>query len=248
MGQRLVITTVTREEKEYIVCAFYEGNRMLEVSSQLKSEVSEVLLDRPSPRKKHGFQKILGNIYVGRVKDVVKSLNAAFIEIAPGVPCYYPLEEFVNPVFVKKSSHPELVQGDELYVQVERESMKTKPPKVTTNLNFTGRYLALTTGNHSLGISKKLDRETRSRLKALLEDVKPKNLGVIARTNCKFAQNNEILEELAHLKQEAERLLERACYQTCFSCVKQQEPDFIQVLQDAPTLSLEKIVTDDDFL
>ncbi len=248
MGQRLVITTVTREEKEYIVCAFYEGNRMLEVSSQLKSEVSEVLLDRPSPRKKHGFQKILGNIYVGRVKDVVKSLNAAFIEIAPGVPCYYPLEEFVNPVFVKKSSHPELVQGDELYVQVERESMKTKPPKVTTNLNFTGRYLALTTGNHSLGISKKLDRETRSRLKALLEDVKPKNLGVIARTNCKFAQNNEILEELAHLKQEAERLLERACYQTCFSCVKQQEPDFIRVLQDAPSLSLEKIVTDDDFL
>lgn len=247
MGQRLIITDLTRNQKEYIVCGFFEGNRMLEVTSQPKSEISETSAAF-GDTKKQGGKSLLGNIYVGRVKDVVKSLNAAFIEIAPGVPCYYPLEELVNPVFVKKGKSPGLVQGDELCVQVERESMKTKPPKVTTNLNFTGKYLVLTTGNRSLGISKKLRQDTRSHLKELLEAVKPFQFGLVVRTNCRDARDEEILEELAHLKQEAQKILERARYQTCFSCMKYQEPEFIRVLRDAPSKDLEKIVTDDEVL
>lgn len=232
MSQKLIVTNLARNNRDCIVCALYEGKRLLEASIQPKSS-------QGAPKAE------LGNIYVGRVKDVVKNLNAAFIEIAPGIPCYYPLEELENPVFVKKINSPRLVQGDELYVQVERESMKTKPPKVTTNLNFTGKYLALTTGNRGLGISKKLNLKTRIRLKALLEEKKPPEFGIVARTNSQSATDQQILEELALLMAQAKDLLERAPYQTCFSCMKKQLPEFLKTLQDLYTDQLEEILTDD---
>ncbi len=230
-SQKLIVTHLTRRQKHYIVCALYEGNRLLEVFAQPEEE-----------------ETILGNIYVGRVKDLVKSLNAAFIEIAPGVCCYYPLEELRAPVFVKKINSPRLVQGDELYVQVERESIKTKPPKVTTNLNFTGKYLVLTTETHTLGISKKLNAAARTRLKSLLTDKKPPQFGVVVRTNGAHATEEELLSELAHLKDEAERLLQRAPYQTCFSCVKKQPAEFLKLLLELPFERLAEILTDDPAL
>lgn len=228
MSQKLIITNLSYQKKEYIFSALYEDRRLVEVSAQ--------------PTENPG---ILGNIYVGRVKDIVKNLNAAFIEIAPGLPCYYPLDELVNPIFVKKINSPRLVQGDELYVQVEREAMKTKPPKVTTNLNFTGKYLVLTTGIHTLGISKKLDNETRVRLKSLIAPVKPEDFGVILRTESRDASREQLWEELNTLTAQARAYREKAAYQTCFSCIERQEPEFLSNLKNLCFRELEGIVTDD---
>lgn len=209
MEQKLIITRLTRNQKNYTVCAMYEDRHLLEVSAQTEENES-----------------ILGNIYVGRVKDVVKSLNAAFIEIAPGIPCYYPLDELKAPVYVKKINSPRLVQGDELLVQVAKESIKTKPPRVTTNLNFTGKYLVLTTENKTLGFSKKLDKETRTRWKGFIESHKSPEFGLIVRTNSKNVSSELLLEELKCLEQQARKLQEKAPYQTCFSCMMKQEQDF----------------------
>lgn len=248
MKTKLIVTRLMRNQREYTVCAFYQDNRMLEVTAQPQEENS-----------------ILGNIYVGRVKDVVPSLNAAFIEIAPGVPCYFSMEDLKNPVFVKKVNSPRLVKGDELLVQVEKESMKTKPPRVTTNLSFTGKYLVLTTGNRTLGISKKLNGDVRERLRRLLEtegvlsgrndilplpdskaqQTTPSPYGILARTNSAAASEEEILSELALLKQQAESLIDKAPYQTCFSCVRKQRPEYLTALQNAYTDQLDEIVTDE---
>ena len=87
-----------------------------------------------------GESSLLGNIYIGKVENVVTNLNAAFVKITPEQRCYLPLSELKNPVFTKKLSEKKaLVQGDELLVQVEREALKTKEPAVTTNLNFSGK-------------------------------------------------------------------------------------------------------------
>lgn len=228
MSQKLIITSLSYNKKDYIFSALYEDGRLVEVSAQPKEDAG-----------------ILGNIYVGRVKDIVKNLNAAFIEIAPGLSCYYPLDELVNPIFVKKINSPRLVQGDELYVQVEREAMKTKPPKVTTNLNLTGKYLVLTTGILSFGISKKLDKETRVRLKSLIAPLKPEEFGVIVRTESRYASENQILEELSALTAQARAYRKKAAYQTCFSCIKRQEPEYLSNLKNICSRELEGIVTDD---
>lgn len=226
MNTKLIVTRLTRNQREYNVCAFYQDNRLLEVTAQPKEADS-----------------ILGNIYVGRVKDVVQNLNAAFIEIAPGVSCYFSMEDLKNPVYVKKINSPRLVKGDELLVQVEKESMKTKPPRVTTNLSFTGKYLVLTTGNRTLGISKKLNSDARTRLKQLLED--QSTYGILARTNSAAASKEEILTELALLKQQAESIIDKAPYQTCFSCMRKQKPEYLTALQNAYTDQLDEIVTDE---
>ncbi len=151
METTFLVTKLIRDQRTYIATALYQERKLLEISLDSQQEES-----------------ILGNIYVGRVKDIVKNLNAAFIEIAPGVPCYYGLENLKNPLYVKKINSPRMVQGDEVVVQVVREKSKGKPPRVSTNLTFTGKYLVLTSENTTVGFSKKLDFETKNRLKITL--------------------------------------------------------------------------------
>ena len=193
MENTLLITKLIWNQKKYIATALYQGAKLLEVSLEP--------LDA---------QNILGNIYVGRVKDIVKNLNAAFIEIAPGVPCYYSLDDLRNPMYVKKINSPRMVQGDEVLVQVVRESSKGKPPKVSTNLNFSGKYLVLTNENTSLGISRKLDAETKKRLKHSLDFEEGADFGVIIRTNAAHAAAEDIKAEYLRLRQEYLTLKETA--------------------------------------
>ena len=110
-------------------------------------------------------KSILGNIYTGQVENIASNIQAAFVQIEPGKRCYYPLAEAQRAVFSagRKGNGP-LRPGDELLVQVSRDAMKGKLPALTSNLNFTGRYLVLTTGDKKFGLSSKLSQEDRHRL------------------------------------------------------------------------------------
>ncbi len=230
---KLLITKMQKGSHTYIASALCSEKRLLEIT--LEPE---------------GRQSILGNIYVGRVKNIVKNLNAAFIEIAPGVPCYYPLDEMKQPLFVKKINSPRLVQGDELVVQVVQESSKSKPPKVTTNLNLSGKYLVLTSENTKIGISKKLGFQKREELKETLGlkeslGLKEKEkFGLIVRTNAADAPKEEILEEYGALKQEFFHLRETAPHRTVFSCLKESIPEYLHMLKDVNQSQLSGILTD----
>ena len=168
-------------EQSFIVSALYNENRkMIEVSLSSTEEES-----------------ILGNLYIGRVENVVKNLNAAFIRISPEQICYYSMADCKNPLFTKKISQKKLlVEGEELVVQVCREALKTKEPAVTTNLNFTGKYVVLTTENQRIGISSKLSKKERDRLKLLTDSIEHPDFGLIIRTNAKDAAEEEILSEI----------------------------------------------------
>lgn len=228
MGNTLLITKLNGNDMSCIATALYSGERLLEITLEPLNQ-----------------QSILGNIYVGRVKNIVKNLNAAFIEIAPGMPCYYPLDEMKRPLFVKKINSRGLVQGDELVVQVSKENSKSKPPKVTTNLNFTGKYLVLSSENTQIGFSKKLEEQKREELKQELCFGNPGELGVIVRTNAADASKEEILEEYEWLKQEYVHLKETAPYRTVFSCLKESTPEYLHILQNVNQSQLTSILTDD---
>lgn len=85
---RYIITREHLREQEYIVSALYDENK----------KMIEVL---PEPAESGS---ILGNIYIGRVENIVKNLNAAFIKITPDQKCYFSLEDLKNPIFTKKIS------------------------------------------------------------------------------------------------------------------------------------------------
>ncbi|MCI9531022.1 MAG: ribonuclease E/G [Lachnospiraceae bacterium] len=231
MGNTLLITKIEKNGKACIASALFQDKKLLEISLEAA-----------------GAGSILGNIYIGRVKNIVKNLNAAFIEIAPGKPCYYNLEDIRQPLYTKKINSPRMVQGDEVVVQVVQENSKSKPPKVSTNLNLAGKYLVVTSENCTLGISRKLDADTRERLRKALPFQPDGSFGVIVRTNAAAASTEELLAEYRRLEQEYLSLKEKAPHRTVFSCLKASLPEYLHALQSMDQRQLGRILTDDKAL
>lgn len=193
-------------------------------------------------------KSILGNIYTGQVENIASNIQAAFVQIEPGKRCYYSLAEAQRAVFFagRKGNGP-LRPGDELLVQVSRDAMKGKLPALTSNLNFTGRYLVLTTGDKKFGLSSKLALEDRHRLSGWLKEEaeRPdKEFGIIVRTNAADASKEEILKELEWLKGRYHKAVVQGRNRTCFSLVLETEPFYVAAVRDAYGRDLDEIITD----
>lgn len=193
-------------------------------------------------------KSILGNIYTGQVENIASNIQAAFVQIEPGKRCYYSLAEAQRAVFSagRKGNRP-LRPGDELLVQVSRDAMKGKLPALTSNLNFTGRYLVLTTGDKKFGLSSKLALEDRHRLSGWLKEEaeRPdKEFGIIVRTNAADASKEEILKELEWLKGRYHKAVVQGRNRTCFSLVLETEPFYVAAVRDAYGRDLDEIITD----
>ena len=193
-------------------------------------------------------KSILGNIYTGQVENIASNIQAAFVQIEPGKRCYYSLAEAQRAVFSagRKGNGP-LRPGDELLVQVSRDAMKGKLPALTSNLNFTGRYLVLTTGDKKFGLSSKLALEDRHRLSGWLKEEaeRPdKEFGIIDRTNAADASKEEILKELEWLKGRYHKAVVQGRNRTCFSLVLETEPFYVAAVRDAYGRDLDEIITD----
>ena len=187
---------------------------------------------------------ILGNIYIGKVKNIQKNIQAAFIEIENGIMCYYSMAEKASPCFVNVKKNNVLKIGDEMIVQVSKEGIKSKLPYVSSNLNFTGRYLVLTSERKELGFSGKLKKEEKKQIREILKDKIPENVGIIVRTNCRDAQEEEILHELEELMKRYEAVLQKGKSRVCFSVLEKSMPEYVQILQNLYSQDLEEIVTD----
>ena len=193
-------------------------------------------------------KSIFGNIYTGQVENIASNIQAAFVQIEPGKRCYYPLAEAQRAVFSagRKGNGP-LRPGDELLVQVSRDAMKGKLPALTSNLNFTGRYLVLTTGDKKFGLSSKLAQEDRHRLSGWLKEEaerSDKEFGIIVRTNAADASKEEILKELEWLKGRYHKAVVQGRNRTCFSLVLETEPFYVAAVRDAYGRDLDEIITD----
>lgn len=192
---------------------------------------------------------LLGNIYIGKVKNIVKNIRAAFIEIENGIQCYYSLSDNKDPIYIKKGSSKDMQAGDELLVQVCRENLKSKPPAVSSNLNFTGNYLVLTTGNKSTGMSSKLTQEEKKRLKEYLAPYLDSRFGFIVRTNAREVDQETFVAEARLLKELYEMVMQKAKFRTCFSILHRNNPTtWLSTLRDIYKENLSQILTDDETL
>ncbi|MCD7743875.1 MAG: ribonuclease E/G [Lachnospiraceae bacterium] len=197
----------------------------------------------------------LGNIYVGRIRDIAKNIGAAFVEIASGTVCYLPLEDIRNPVYVKKGSSAKPQQGDELLVQVSREAMKTKYPSVTTNLTLHGKYLLLTTGNTQINASAKLAKAEKQRLISLVKELEPepapepagaRRYGWLIRTNAMGADRAILQKDMVRLLTSYESLIRGGTHRTSGSCVLSGPQRWLSRLSDLYESAAEQLVTDDE--
>ena len=187
----------------------------------------------------------LGDIYIGKVSNIVPNIGAAFIEIEKGVNCYYDMKDADHAIFTRKSGKKTICIGDELVVQISREAVKSKAPTVTGNLSFTGRYAVLTHGNTRIGVSSKIPKAMRETFKKDFSGLENDAYGIIIRTNAKDAPPEDVRAEIRALQNEYEDLVRRAGTRTCFTCLKSAPPAYIADLKNVYMEGMESIIVGD---
>lgn len=193
---------------------------------------------------------VIGNIYVGRIKNIAKNIGAAFVEIAQDMVCHLALDDIKHPIYTKKGTSALPQTGDELLVQIAREGMKTKRPSVTTNLSLHGKYVLLTTGTDRDAVSSKLDRAEKQRLLSLAEEFSCQAAagGVrswLFRTNAGGASVGLLQRDMELLNREYEALMEKARYRTCYSCLYRMPAAYLLRLSNLYDSEAERILTDE---
>lgn len=144
----------------------------------------------------------IGSIYKGKVANVLPGMQAAFIDIGRDKNAFLCVDDAVNKIrfeeeiedFRRLSIKDILKVGQEILVQIVKESMGTKGARVTSQITLPGRFLVLIPSASYVGVSRRIEsEEERDRLKKLIEEIRPEKFGVIIRT----AAENKTIEELS---------------------------------------------------
>ena len=194
-------------------------------------------------KEKTSMQFSVGDIYLGKVKKIMPGLNAAFVNVGYEKdaflhyldlsPQFHSLDSYIKQSIAKKGMpvsklklEPEiskngkisniLTAGQWVAVQVAKEPISTKGPRLTSELSMAGRNLVLIPFTNKVSVSQKIKSpEERKRLKRLIESIRPKNYGVIVRT---VAEDKKV----ATFDQELKELVER--FETSFKHIREIEP------------------------
>lgn len=213
--------------KNSVISAVYEDKAMVQVSACKKNTGACV-----------------GNIYVGRVDNIVKNINAAFINIADGVSCYFDISTSVEPLYVKKQSDKKLSIGDELIVQIIKEDVKTKAPVVSAGFSLSGKYVILIHGGIGIQISKKIQQKSvRKSLKEFLTPYRKDGIGLVARTNALYATSEELETEVKHLLEEYDSISKKGVHQSKYTLLYKELPTYLLNLRDKSDSGINKVVT-----
>lgn len=188
---------------------------------------------------------ILDRIYIGKVKNVVKNIQAAFVDIG-GVEGYYSLEENTQHIFTHKNNkNAPLVPGDEILVQVSRENIKTKAPALTSEISLAGKYMVLKGQRTDVRISSKItDESEKERLKQIFKSWTDGKSGFIVRTKANHVSEDMLEKEKDILKTKYEDILRKSQFLKCFSQVYKEADEYVRRIKDLEDEHLIKVCTD----
>lgn len=219
----------------------------------------------------------VGNMYVGKVKKIMPGLNACFVDVGYEKdaflhfldlgPQFNSYAKYLKQVvsdrkklysITKASVLPDvakegsignvLQQGQEVMVQIVKEPISTKGPRLTCELSFAGRYLVLIPFNDKVSVSSKIkSNEERARLKQLLQSIKPRNFGVIVRTVAEGKRVAELNSELQVLLKRWEESITRVQQATKLPTLVYEETSrTVGMLRDLFNPSFENIYVNDE--
>ncbi|WP_120004882.1 Rne/Rng family ribonuclease [Nesterenkonia muleiensis] len=147
---------------------------------------------------------LIGNVYLGKVQNVLPSMEAAFVDIGRGRNAVlYAGEvdwEGANIGNAPRKIENALKSGDSVLVQVTKDPVGNKGARLTSQVSLPGRYLVFVPGGSMTGISRKLPDTERSRLKKILKEQMPDNAGVIVRTAAEGASEEELTNDINRLR------------------------------------------------
>ena len=203
---------------------------------------------------------LTGNIYIGRVENVVKNINSAFVEIENKIKCYYPLDSNKNSIYINTKNNDKVNIGDKLLVQVVNDAHKTKPPTASCKIELTGKFVVLSSDVDGVAVSKKMkNSDICSEAAIMLKDILKasiKNInsdigfndrftyGLIIRSNAVNATPAAIADEAVKLISEYNSLLKAAVYGKFYTLLKEHEPDYISEIVHFSSDNNIEIITD----
>ncbi|HRU13062.1 MAG TPA: Rne/Rng family ribonuclease, partial [Dysgonamonadaceae bacterium] len=216
----------------------------------------------------------VGNIYLGRVKKLMPALNAAFVDVGHKKDAflhYLDLGVEFNsvsyfqkqiedkkkiPQISKLKLQPDIDKegtisdvlkvGQEILVQIAKEPISTKGPRLTAEISFAGRFMVLIPFIDKVSVSQKIkSREERARLRQLVQSIKPKNFGVIIRTNAEGKKVAELDAELKILVQRWDDMCEKLTKAKAPSLIYEETGRTVALLRDIFNPSFEQIYVND---
>lgn len=191
---------------------------------------------------------LIGNVYLGRVQNVLPSMEAAFVDIGRGRNAVlYSGEVDWDSIDDEVASGPRKIEralktGDSVLVQVTKDPVGHKGARLTSQVSLPGRYLVFVPAGSMSGISRKLPEKERVRLKAILKSSLPENVGVIVRTAAEGASEEQLKSDIDRLQSQWKEISE-AAEKSQAPALLHSEPDLlVKIIRDVFNEDFQKIV------
>jgi ribonuclease E len=193
----------------------------------------------------------VGNVYLGRVQNVLPSMEAAFVDIGKGRNgVLYAGEVNWDAAGLEGKSRAiehALKSGDVVLVQVTKDPIGHKGARLTSQVSLPGRFLVYVPGGGMTGISRKLPDTERHRLKSIMKKIVPEDAGVIIRTAAEGASEQDLTHDVERLKTQWEKIAAKAKNTKSAPMLVHGEPDLaIRVVRDVFNEDFKKLVVQGD--
>ena len=226
------------------------------IAIQEDSQLVEVYIERQDK------QRMVGNVYKGKVENVLPGMQAAFVDIGYEVNAFLPFSEIGNTDYImddepiggenhrnRNNKHDnievDLQTNQEIFVQVIKEPFAGKGPRVTTEIALPGRLLVLVPHKNYIGISKKIwDKFERRRLKRIAKKLQEKDTGIIIRTVAEGKSEEHITNDFKSLFESWQKMEKRAKHENAPFLVYEDLETASSVIRDLLTPDVEKIIID----
>lgn len=215
-------------------------------------ELVEIYVERPKQ------ERLLGNIYRGKVSSVLPGMQAAFIDIGYEKNAFlyvgdavsqkeYSEDEVELYQEVKGQNIDEILRpGQEITVQVIKEPIGTKGPRVTTHITLPGRHLVLLPNADYVGVSRRIENETeRSKLKKIAEKIKPEKMGLIVRTASEGMNAEEFSNDINFLVKLWEKIKQKERSGAVPRCIHKDLDLIYRTVRDLFTWDIDKFIIND---
>ena len=238
-GQRRPAVVADRPERKIILVT--DDGEELRVALVEDGRLSEIYIERPD-RKSY-----LGDIYQGKVENVMSGIDAAFIDFGLEKNGFLYVDEVTTPEGEKRARRisDALKNGQQVLVQVIKDPMGHKGARLSTKISLAGRYLVYVPGGSGVGVSRRLKQGERERLRDISKQLKPKNAGLIIRTIAEGHGLEDLKRDMQYLSRLWSRLKKKSETVKPPGLVHKEVDISLEVTRDLFNQTCESLIVDD---
>ncbi len=238
-GQRRPVVVVEAPKRRIILVT--DDGQELRVALIEDGRLAEIYIERPDKTS------VLGNIYQGKVDNVLPGIDAAFVDFGLEKNGFLYVDEVLAPDGEKRPRRiaEALKNGQQVLVQVTKDPMGSKGARLSTKISLAGRYLVYVPGGSGVGVSRRLRQSERDRLRDISKDLKPKNAGLIVRTIAEGHGLDDLKLDLKYLSSLWSRLKKKAESVKPPGLVHKEVDISIEAARDLFNDTCESLIVDD---